>query len=200
MKVSICALALAVLVAAPAHAAKPSGGGLINADIRQQAAASVDPQNLALARSFIDLLYPVETREQQYLEELREAWFAPLEEIEQPNVKAGLRGDLETFMTKATSVVRMQYPKLMDGYAAAFAGEYSTDELRQLIAFVGSPAGRRFLSRSENTGLAGKMGEADAALMEALEPLADEMRTKMCQRHTQVRVAQGDVNAKCSQA
>jgi hypothetical protein len=200
MKVSICALALAVLAAVPAQAANSPDGSLINADIRQHDAASIDPQNLALARSLIDLLYPVETREQQYLEELREAWFEPLEEIEQPNIKAGLRSDLEQFMTNATQVVRAQYPKLMGGYAAAFASEYSTEELRQLVAFVGSPAGRRFLSRSENEGLAARIGEADSALMEALEPLADEMRTKLCQRHTQVRVAEGDANAKCSLA
>lgn len=195
------ALTLAVLAwtASPAQATTTEESVALSAPAATNP-GEADAHRSVLARQFVDLLYPKDTREEAYLEELRTAWFSSLDAIEQPTIRAALRRDLESFMNKITPVVRARYPELMEGYAAAYASDYTADELRQLIAFASTPAGNRYLQDSHSAKFDAHMEAADAALMEALEPLADEMRTVMCKRATEVRVAQGEADAKCSRA
>lgn len=162
--------------------------------------APVEAHAEVLAREFVDLLYPAAVYEQEYVDEMRGAWLAPLESIEQPKIKAEMRRSIEREIDKVAPILRQHYPKIMSAYASTYAKEFTVDELRQIVDFAKSPAGSHFLRDRDAAEFDERVGEAGDGLLEALEPLVDEMRTALCRGATQVRVAQGDTDAKCSRA
>lgn len=93
--------------------------------------------------------------------------------------------------------IKERIPNLMEAYAQAYAREFTADELKQMLTFAESPAGRHYLSSRLDV-------ETDPAVMIQQEgfmldiiPAMQEFQKQKCQEHKAQLIAAGDKNAKC---
>lgn len=115
--------------------------------------AGLDPQALATAREVIRIGYPEEKRLAMFstaldplLAQMRSVMMADMNN--DPGAKALVDAKLDSFIVMGKGVLAKHIPSFMDAYAQAYAREFSASELNDLLAFVKTPAGGHFLSRS----------------------------------------------------
>lgn len=88
-------------------------------------------------------------------------------------------------------------PRLLDAYAAAYAREYSADELRLIISFADTPAGKHYFAHPDNFEDDAAVIESHKAIGEMLAPAFEQMNKEACGAKAAARVAAGDKHAKC---
>lgn len=191
MKIALSAFLALGIIATPVTA-------WASAEEASAVPAVQDPQALPLAREFIALLYPDAARAS--LEQLRTSTSVSLEMIADRKQRLAASNAIERIVAKATPIVERRMPALMDAYAAAYAREYSVDELRQLIAFGATPAGKHFLDNRTFADKDPAVNTASSALSEEIMPLFEDFTKVMCRQAAEARLAAGDKNAKCNRA
>jgi hypothetical protein len=192
---------LVTLVSTTAWAAAPNASPAPAPEVAQGAAAAVavSPERLDLARKFVALTLS----EDKYFDLMRmgalqaasekvlssaDGADTPPETIEQ---------GVDMVFAKIRPVLHAQMPKLLEAYALAYAREYSADDLRGMVAFAQSPAGRHYLGNPEF--ILGDPGvlQAQMELQEAIEPIGQEFRKEACAKRAAERIAAGDKKATC---
>ena len=101
------------------------------------------------------------------------------------------------FLAMYEPKVRERLPNILEAYAQVYAREFSADELRDMIDFAKTPAGRHYLSRHISL-------DADPAVImqqEGLQydalPILRQMEKEQCAAKAAKRIAMGDKKAKC---
>ncbi|MFL6853007.1 MAG: hypothetical protein ACJ8EM_05835, partial [Sphingomicrobium sp.] len=79
-----------------------------------------------------------------------------------------------------------------------YATEFSPDELRQMIVFAGTPAGKHYLARTDFLDMDPALLAAQRALMSGLTPVINEFKKSLCAERTAKRIAAGDKKATCN--
>lgn len=162
-----------------------------------QSSATLAPsaERLELARRFVAITEPGD----DLMEGFRAGFEnAALDEIEDEAERKAAGERLERIVARFEPHVRKHQPKIIEAYAQAYAREFSADELRQMIAFAESPAGRHYLTQATSLESDEPVMDAQIELMEDLTPLIQEIQKEMCATRTQQRIAAGDTKAKCA--
>lgn len=140
--------------------------------------AGLDPERLRIAREIIDMGFPAEMREAMFLkavdamtDQARNVQLAKLNN--DPQAKAMVNEAIDQMIAKARPVVARHVPAFMEAYARGYAREFSRDDLLALHAFVDTPAGRRFMSRSANILDDPAFRAANETFLHDLEPVME---------------------------
>src|SRR5687768_8059000 len=88
-------------------------------------------------------------------------------------------------------------PALLEANAQAYAREFSAEELRDLIVFAQTPAGKHYIERYDLLLMAPEVIDAQRKLSEDLQPVMENLSKEMCAEKAAQRVAMGDTKAKC---
>lgn len=116
-------------------------------------AAAQDARELALARSIVEHGYPPETRTatfgaamDQMVAQLNQSVSPDLRS--DPKVMELVARFQKRVLDRGKSVLGEHMAQIMDGMAQGYVQEFSLAELEALDAFISSPEGRGFFSRS----------------------------------------------------
>jgi hypothetical protein len=149
-------------------------------------AAAPDPANLAIAREIIVIAYPPESRQAMFAR-LSEAMTAQARDAMLATVGGTLDAEMQRLLARylerinAVSAQRNRdgAPRLFDAFARAYARQFSHEDLVQIRAFVGTPAGAHFLQRSADLLSDPDVAEANRAYMtdafRDMQPLIEEL-------------------------
>ena len=188
-------IALGVLSASPAFAAEPADSAR---KTERTAPSATEPSReaLGLARQFASMFYPAE-QQTGWIEELRAG---PPEDyiIQDVALRHDLRGKAEKTAVKLTRIVELRLPELMDAYAHSYAREYSESELRDLIAFAATSSGRHFMHDMDFADGDEAVTAVRDEMSGEMAPILEDLQKAICQAATEVRVAAGETEAKCS--
>ncbi|MFT3968456.1 MAG: DUF2059 domain-containing protein [Sphingobium sp.] len=117
------------------------------------APAPLDPERLQLGREIVDLGFPEEERQAMFfgsvdsmIEQLSKVQLAQF--ADEPAVKTMVEEGVEGMVADIKPIIARNIPMFMESYAKAYAREFTRDELIELRAFVTTPTGRHFMSRS----------------------------------------------------
>lgn len=110
---------------------------------------------------------------------------------------AGIREAVYRVLPKLEPILQAQMPQLLDAYAQAYAREYSADELKAMVAFAGSPAGKHLLSQLNVPDSDWGIVAAQQRVANSLVPTLQEMEQEPCAKRAAARIAMGDAKAKC---
>jgi len=192
---------LVTLVSTTAWAAAPTASPAPAPVAAQSAPADAvpSPERLALARQFVG----ANLNEDQFFDIMQAGALDSAgrlaassndgKDVSPEMIEAGV----SKLMTKVRPAVHAQMPRLLDAYAAAYAREFSADELQAMIAFSQTPAGRHYLARADVVESDPAIMDASMAIMEALGPALQDMAKEACAKHTAERIAAGDKKATC---
>ncbi len=183
--VAIVALLVAPASAAPTLPTKPA----------PTAAAVSNDDTMRLARQFVALYYP--TPEQDAINALKGVNDAQLAMIEPVSLRPKIEPEVKKAMAAALPILKRHIPAMMEAYAKAFAKEYTADELRQLIAFAGTPVGHHFLDNTNFADTDDYVVDVQLVMRAEIAPLFDQVVRAVCRETTQLRVASGQKDAKC---
>ncbi|MFL6843851.1 MAG: hypothetical protein ACJ8ER_03090 [Allosphingosinicella sp.] len=174
------ALLLAMCGAAPAYAQAAPG----------TAAATVDPERLALANEIIALAYPPERRQAIFMgtmDALMGQTRTAVADSSGGRMDAGAQSILDRFAGRARSVseplIAEAAPPLFSAMARGYARLFTRDELIHIRAFVATPAGAKYFQRSAELLNDPDVAEANTAyitrVLTALQPLQAELRQQL---------------------
>jgi hypothetical protein len=195
---AVCSLvALGVVLSSPALAATEPNGPAPFAESGASSESEPSREALQLARQFVALLYPAEQQD-DWIELLREG--PPEDFMQNAALRTSLKKDAEKAAAKLTKITERRLPALMDAYAHSYAREYSEGELRDLIAFAITPTGRHFMYDMDFADDDPAVTAVQAEMGEEMAPIIEGLQKAMCQAATEVRVAAGETDAKCSMA
>lgn len=167
-----------------------TGGGAsladraVAAEMPAVAPGAIDGVALEHARKVVDVVFPPEGREALFLgsqkaivNQLRTVELAKFQN--DPEGLAILDRNLDAFMARAQGITRDHIPDMIDGIAHAYAREFTSAELDSIAAFVGTPAGHHFTSRS--TAILGDpdVVAANRRLFLAVQPLQAELQATL---------------------
>jgi hypothetical protein len=194
MKLLFLSLALASssVIAAAQPASQPASSAQAAA---RQAPPSIERQ--MLARQYIGMVVTPE----QYLRLMRAGVAAGVSDSMARNLDDSEKAEVDATMTRFLTLfepkLRKRMPNLVEASAQVYAREFSADELRQMIAFAQSPAGRHYLTRSLELSTDPAVLIQQQGLMIDAAPIMQQIRKEQCAAHTAQRIAMGDKKAKC---
>ena len=146
--------------------------------------APVDPAALATAREIIRIGFPEDRRAAMFgnatdalSTQMRATMMRDLDN--NPGAKAIVDRHLDAYLAKGKLVLAAHIPALMDAFAVAYAHEFSRAELADLLAFVRTPTGVHFLTRSASLLSDPAVAAANSAYLRELQPLIGRMRDEM---------------------
>ena len=181
----------AAIAAAPPSAPAPAPAA--------QASHVVTPERLDLARKFVSATMSGD----KYVDYVHQAAAAAASEGVINNADASdtppdkVMADVQKVIAKLEPAMRAQMPKLLEAYAQAYAREFDADELRSMVDFAQSPAGRHY-TRSQSFMMGDReVLKAQMDMMQAMEPVLQDLARQACQRHTEERIAAGEKKAVC---
>jgi hypothetical protein len=111
--------------------------------------------------------------------------------------KAAAMHRVERYLAMAGPKIRAAMPALVEANAQAYAREFTADELRQMIAFAETPAGKHYIDRYDFLQMSPEVVAAQRDLGEQLQPVLEDFQKQMCAEKTAQRIAMGDTKAKC---
>ena len=124
-------------------------------------------------------------------------WQQAAGEIPDKSARADAEQKVKRLLAELEPTVSQLMPIIMESYALSYAREFTAEELRQMVAFVQTPAGKHFMSEWGVVENDDAITDAEARLWEAVDPVMQEMREVLCAERTAQRIASGDVKAKC---
>jgi len=190
MKVLIAAIAIAVGTT-PVPAAGPA------ATPEAPAAASLpapSAEGLKLAHQFLELSNP---RENFMATARTVALQTASSRIQDEGARASAKARIDALLNRLEPYFIKEIPGLLDVYTQVYAREFSPEELRQMIAFAGTPAGQHYLLKYETLDADPTVLKAQTALWTRLTPVINDFIKEECGRRAAERVAAGDTKAKC---
>lgn len=111
--------------------------------------------------------------------------------------KAAAQHRIDRYLTLAEPKIRAAMPALLEANAQVYAREFSADELRELIAFAQTPAGKHYIARYDLLMMAPEVIDAQRKLSEDLQPVMENLSKELCAEKAAQRIAMGDTDAKC---
>jgi hypothetical protein len=156
---------------------------------------AVSPERLELARRFMAVTDTTDILD-SYREMMIQSAAAFGEDLDDAG-KAKAQHRIDRYLALAGPTIRAGEPALVDAYVRTYAREFSADELRQMIAFAQTPAGRHYLARYDILNMSDEIVDAQHKLAEDLEPVMEQIGKEMCAEKAAQRVAMGDKKAKC---
>jgi len=167
-------------------------------DQGQGASLSGESDRMPLARQLVALLLP--NVAQDAMDGLKMGVLSHLDTVEDPAAKARLEADIEASMDVAAPIMGRHMAAMTEAYANAYAAQYDVEELKQIIAFSQTPAGKHFLT--QNIALdsdPGVLAEQER-LMKEVVPVFANVSRKLCQVQAGQHAARGERDAKCTMA
>lgn len=180
----IVAFASSALVAAAPAPAEPAPA----------AVETVTQERLELARRFIAVTDTTDVME--FTREMLQTVAFAGEDLDDSE-QAAAQHRIDRYLTLAGPKIRAAMPVLLEANAQVYAREFSADELRQLIAFAQTPAGKHYIERYDLLMMAPEVMDAQRKLGEDLQPVMEQLSKEMCAEKAAQRVAMGDTKAKC---
>jgi len=159
-------------------------------------ARAFDPANLALAGKLVELMYPVSDT----IDDTRKSVQMALELVENPTARTKLNVSYDTVLTQIEPIIVRNFPKIQQAYTMAYAEEFTSEELRDIISFASTPTGRHFLRDTTFADGNTLVTAASDEMMSELEPTLFEFQKTICKQAAEQRLAAGDKKAKCSMA
>ena len=156
---------------------------------------AVSPERLELARRFMAVTDTTDILD-SYREMMIQSAAAFGEDLDDAG-KAKAQHRIDRYLALAGPTIRAGEPALVDAYVRTYAREFSADELRQMIAFAQTPAGRHYLARYDILNMSDEIVDAQRKLAEDLEPVMEQIGKEMCAEKAAQRVAMGNKKAKC---
>ncbi len=142
---------IAVLLAVSATAAPAFAQESVQADTDNQT------QRLALARQIIDTSYPEDVRfdlfndvGQQMNAQAMEAVRTTLFSDAQPGAIEVFEAWQKEVVQEEEAVLRRHIAAIMEAWTQAYASEFTAAELRDILAFVQTPSGLRFMNSQQD--------------------------------------------------
>ena len=178
------ALATSSLSAAPAEPATTEAA---------EELAPIPTESLVLARQFVALAQPATER----MDTLRGFVSMVAYEGSDDPQDAAAEQRADKIMARVEPTIEKLMPALMDAYAYAYAREFSADELRQLIAFAQTPAGKHFVTSAAKVEGDDGVLTVHQSIGEAIEPIMRDVAKEVCSKRAAERLAAGDTKAKC---
>ena len=153
----------------------------------------ISRESLVLARQFVALAQPAADR----MDSLRGyASMVASEGSDDPEGQAAEQR-ADKIMARFEPTIQKLMPALMDAYAYAYAREFSADELKQLIAFAQSPAGKHYVTSVSLVESDDGVLTVHQSIAEELEPIMRNVAKEACAKRAAERLAAGDTKAKC---
>jgi len=154
-------------------------------------------ERLALARQFVDLTMTQQKAADSFRGAEMEAATRYATAFYDAGDDAGIHEAVYRVLNKLEPTLHSQMPQVLDAYAQAYAREFSADELKTMVAFAGSSAGKHFLSQphvlDNDWGVIG----AGQRVVNSWVPMLKGMEKDICARRAAMRVAAGDAKATC---
>ena len=173
----------ALVVATPAQA-----------DTNPTKVEAVSPERLDLARRFMAVTDTTDVME--YTREMLFQVALTSDDLDEAGMEAAEQR-IERYLKVAEPKIRAAMPALLEANAKVYAREFSADELRHLISFAQTPAGKHYIARYDLLLMAPEMLDAQRKLSEDLQPVMEDLAKEMCAEKAAQRVAMGDTKAKC---
>jgi hypothetical protein len=190
MKLLAISIALA-LGSSAAVAAAPDAS--LGAD---EAAIPFTTERIELARRFVA---SGNTSSDQYAEvmlaDADEMIAALIEEYEGDPRQQKISLAMNKMLTRAQARVRALVPHLIEASAQAYAREFSEDELRQLVTFAESPAGRHYIGEFETIQQDPAVAAVYEELWSTMDEITEEVGKELCTRSHDVQIALGEGEA-----
>lgn len=189
MKFLLASLSIALATSTLAAAAPADTASTETAEKRPP----ISRESLVLARQFVALAQPAADR----MDSLR--GYASMVASEGSGDPEGHAAEQRAskIMARFEPTVQKLMPALMDAYAYAYARQFSADELKQLIAFAQSPAGKHYVTSFSLVESDDDVLTVHRSIAEELEPIMRDVAKEVCARKAAERLAAGDTNAKC---
>lgn len=169
-----------------------------NAEASQAQAGTIlsesSAERLALARRFIEATAPADA----WIQLMRAGiWQTASADIEEEGDRAIAEEGLDRLFDRIAPLVRQKMPTVIEKYAQVYAREFSADDLRQMVAFAESPAGKRYLLRYAALESDPVLLQAQSDLWESITPAMEDFQKEECGKRTAEHIAAGDSKAKC---
>ena len=186
MKILLASISL-LLTSSAGLAAEPAATARLTT-----AQVIANAERLELARQFVALSQPAG----DILDMIRESALYAASEQLGPDADDATRAEVEQnvdrVLAKFTPKFEAQRPAILDAYAQAYARQFTTEELRVLVAFGSSAAGKHFLASTVDIETDPVVATANKLLSDALLPVLDEFKKDACAQHAAQRVAMGE--------
>jgi uncharacterized protein len=189
---------LVTLVSTTAWAAAPTAAP-VPAAVAAQSAPAAAAERLALAREFVTQSTSVD----HYMAQVHDASMRLASEAVINNADASdtppdkIMADVDKLVARLEPPMRAHIPQLFEAYAQAYAREFSADELRALVAFGQSPAGKHYLDNEAFMMTDPGVMKVNMEMMESMQPVLENLAREACAKHTAERIAAGDKKATC---
>jgi hypothetical protein len=188
-------LSLGLLLSAPALSAAAAPPRPTAQPAAQPAPPSLERQ--ALARQFIGLTVSAD----QFIDLIRAQAAQGVTAGLGPNPSASDAAEaakgFDQFMGLLGAKFRERMPNLMEAYAQVYAREFSADELRDMVAFAQSPAGRHYSAREVDLASDPPIELQMQGFQNDVWPIVNQIMKEKCAAHTAQRIAAGDKKARC---
>jgi len=150
------------------------------------AVAEPSPANLAIAREFVDITMPPESR-QAMMQQMTDAMFAQARDglsraagdLSDPTLQHAWNRYLERARTATRELDNESMPAIIEAIARAYARMFSHDELVQIRAFASTPAGRRYFLHSPDLLSDPDVAEASRAYHARLFPILEAVTAEV---------------------
>jgi hypothetical protein len=182
-------LSLALLASAPVLSAAAPQETAPAQRAAEPAPPSIERQQLG--RQFIAIAISPD----DYVATMRDGITAGIAET--AGSKAEVDETLKHFLALYEPKVRERLPNLMEAYAQVYAREFSADELKQMIAFAQTPAGRHYFSHRDHLDTDQAVLIQEEGFQEDALPILMQIQKEQCQARTAQRIAAGDKKARC---
>jgi hypothetical protein len=156
-------------------------------------AAPVPQNKLAIAREIVAISMPPDMREKMYFAtmdqivgQMREAQG---DESDDPQIQAIVDKHLKAMTDQIKSVTRAHIPALVEALADAYAVIFSKDELNDILAFVRTPSGRKFVVMSRAVIAEDHVVAANQDLMNEITALIPEYKEALQEEITEYLLA-----------
>jgi hypothetical protein len=162
------------------------------------AIAAPSAERIELARRFVELTNPPE----RLMEDVKEGFMlgasSYLADTEDENEARAAEVQLDRLIVRLEPTMRESMPSLLEAYAQVYAREFSAQELREMISFAETPAGKHYLWRVDFVDADPEILDAADDMHAKIKPVMDEFRKENCAKLAAERLAAGDTKAKCS--
>ncbi len=156
------------------------------------AIATPSQETLDLARHFVTLT----EKGEDYLKAMRVGAMQTMP-VGDEAATSTAAAELERWFAMFEPKVREHTPRINEARAQVYARKFSADELRQLITFAESSAGKRYLSSALDIESEPAVMAASQAMLEDMNKVGEEFAKQACKKRAEERLAAGDTKAKC---
>lgn len=160
------------------------------APVPPPAVAEPAPENLAIAREIVDLAMPPDNRRAMMEQmsdtlfaQMRDGLFRSIGDRSNPATQQIFDRYLEQYRRLSNELSNDSTPAMMEAVARAYARQFSLDDLRQIHAFISTPAGTRYFRQATHLFSDPDVAEANRAyaarLFAALQPMMAELQREV---------------------